>query len=193
MELTNMIFIRILIMQHGDVHVTISSIRSICMGKQQIYNVASNHRNSHYLRNIGCSLAIILLGSLLVHQVSAHELNAVIISQYTFTPEAREIDEVWNAVLNMIEELSFNLFYKEKSKGIAIARVHYSIFEYSTYGSAMSIPLSGIRRGEFYLIVDISNHRKIKCIIAKRELHFSDMRGRRILANFVSKLKKTLM
>jgi len=159
--------------------------------------MASNHRNSHYLRNIGCSLAVILLGSLLVHQVSAHELNAVIISQYTFTPEAHEIDEVWNAVLNTIEELSFNLFYKEKSKGIAIARVHYSnfdsIFETSPYGSAMSISFSGIRRGEFYLIVDISNHRKIKCIIAKRELHFSDMRGRRILANFVSKLKKALM
>jgi len=163
--------------------------------KQQIYNVATNHRNSHYLRNIGCSLIVILLCSLLVHQVSAHELNAVIISQYTFTPEAHEIDEVWNAVLNTIEELSFNLFYKEKSKGIALARVHYSIFETSPYAyrSDMTQSLSGIRLGEFYLIVDISNHRNIKCIIAKRAWHFSDWRGKRILDNFVSELKKALM
>lgn len=160
--------------------------------KQQIYNMATNHRKSHYLRNIGCSLIVILLCSFVVHQVSAHELTAVIISQYTFTPEAHEIDEVWNAVLNTIEELSFNLFYKEKSKGIAIARVQYSIFEYSPYGSQLATN-SHIRRGEFYLIVDISNHRKIKCIIAKRALHFSDMRGRRILDNFVSELKKSLM
>lgn len=163
--------------------------------KQQIYNMATPHRNSHYLRNIGCSLVVILLCSFVGHQVSAHELNAVIISQYTFTPEAHEIDEVWNTVLNTIEELSFNLFYKEKSKGIAIARVHYSIFESSPYGHsiAFSSSLSSIRLGEFYLIVDISNHRKIKCIIAKRALHFSDMRGRRILDNFVSELKKSLM
>lgn len=163
--------------------------------KEQIYNVATNHRNSHYLRNIGCSLIVILLCSFVVHQVSAHELTAVIISQYTFTPEAHEIDEVWNAVLNTIEELSFNLFYKEESKGIAIARVPYSIFEYSPYAGGLNTTtsLSHIRRGEFYLIVDISNHRKIKCIIAKRALHFSDMRGRRILDNFVSELKKSLM